>query len=100
MFVDEVQILVKAGRGGDGACSFRREKFVPQGGPDGGDGGNGGSIIVRADTNADSLAGLTMKKHWKARNGDSGGGARRTGANAEDVVLLVPPGTIIRDRDR
>jgi len=100
MFVDRVELFVKGGDGGRGLATFRREKFVPKGGPDGGDGGNGGSVIIRADPNADNLAGLTMKKHWKAKCGDSGGGARKTGANAEDIVLLVPPGTIIRDRER
>jgi GTP-binding protein len=100
MFVDRVELFVKGGDGGRGLATFRREKFVPKGGPDGGDGGRGGSIIIRADPNADNLAGLTMKKHWRAKSGGSGGGARKTGANAEDVILLVPPGTIIRDRDR
>ncbi|WP_439626467.1 GTPase ObgE [Gemmata sp.] len=100
MFVDRVELFVKGGDGGRGLATFRREKFVPKGGPDGGDGGHGGSIIIRADPNADNLAGLSMKKHWKAKSGDAGGGARKTGANAEDVILLVPPGTIIRDRDR
>lgn len=100
MFVDRVELFVKGGDGGRGMASFRREKYVPKGGPDGGDGGDGGSIIVRADPNADNLAGLTMKKHWKARNGEAGMGAKCAGANAEDVVLLVPPGTIVRDRDR
>jgi GTP-binding protein len=100
MFVDRIELYVKGGDGGRGAASFRREKYVPKGGPDGGDGGNGGSIIVRADANADNLAGLTMKKHWKARHGEPGAGAKCAGANAEDIVLLVPPGTIIRDRDR
>jgi GTP-binding protein len=100
MFVDRVEIHVKAGDGGRGAATFRREKYVPKGGPDGGDGGDGGSIIVRADPNADNLAGLTMKKHWKAKNGEAGMAAKCAGKNAEDIVLLVPPGTIIRDRDR
>ena len=100
MFVDRVELYVKAGDGGRGMVSFRREKYVPQGGPDGGDGGDGGSVIIRADPNADNLAGLTMKKHWRARNGEAGTGAKCTGKNAEDIVLLVPPGTIVRDRDR
>src|SRR5215470_4167815 len=100
MFVDTVEPYVKGGDGGRGAASFRREKYVPKGGPDGGDGGDGGSVIIRADPNADNLAGLTMKKHWKAKNGEPGMGAKCAGANAEDIVLLVPPGTIIRDRDR
>src|SRR5215207_2081699 len=100
MFVDRVEVYVKGGDGGRGAVSFRREKYVPKGGPDGGDGGDGGSVIIRADPNADNLAGLTMKKHWKAKNGERGSGARCAGSDAEDVILLVPPGTIVRDRDR
>src|SRR5687768_2626625 len=100
MFVDRVELFVKGGDGGRGSASFRREKFVPKGGPDGGDGGDGGSVIVRADPNADNLAGLTMKKHWKAKSGEPGQGAKKAGADAEDIVLLVPPGTIVRDRDR
>jgi GTP-binding protein len=100
MFVDRVELFVKGGGGGRGAATFRREKYVPKGGPDGGDGGDGGSIIVRADPNADNLAGLTMKKHWKARNGEAGMSAKCAGKNAEDIVLVVPPGTIVRDRDR
>ena len=100
MFVDRVELYVKGGDGGRGASSFRREKFIPMGGPDGGDGGNGGSVTVRADPNADNLAGLTMKRHWKAKNGEAGAGARCAGKNADDIVLLVPPGTIVRDRTR
>ena len=100
MFVDRVELFVKAGDGGRGAATFRREKYIPKGGPDGGDGGDGGSIIIRADPNADNLAGLTMKKHWKAKGGDAGMAAKCAGKNAADIVLLVPPGTIVRDRDR
>jgi GTP-binding protein len=100
MFVDRVELFVKGGDGGRGAATFRREKYVPKGGPDGGDGGDGGSVIVRADPNADNLAGLTMKKHWKAKNGEAGMAAKCAGKNAEDIVLVVPPGTIVRDRDR
>jgi GTP-binding protein len=100
MFVDRIELFVKGGDGGRGASSFRREKFAPKGGPDGGDGGAGGSVIIRADPNADNLAGLTMKKHWRAKSGEGGTGAKCTGKNAEDIVLVVPPGTIVRDRDR
>jgi GTP-binding protein len=100
MFVDRVELFVKGGDGGRGSASFRREKYVPKGGPDGGDGGDGGSVIIRADPNADNLAGLTMKKHWSAKGGEPGTGAKCTGRAAESIVLLVPPGTIIRDRDR
>ncbi len=100
MFVDRVTIFVSGGNGGRGMCSFRREKYVPRGGPDGGDGGNGGSVVIRARAGADSLAGLTHQKHWHADNGDGGGSANCTGRTAEDLVIDVPPGTIVRDRDR
>lgn len=100
MFVDRIELYVKGGDGGRGAATFRREKYVPRGGPDGGDGGDGGSVIVRVDPNADSLAGLTMKKHWRAGNGKPGAAAKCAGADGQDIVLLVPPGTVVRDRDR
>ena len=97
MFVDEVEIEVEAGRGGNGCVSFRREKYVPRGGPDGGDGGNGGSIILRAEEDVDSLGGVAHRKHWRATGGQVGGGAGRHGASAEDLVILVPPGTLVFD---
>ena len=100
MFVDRIELFVKGGDGGRGMVSFRREKYVPKGGPDGGDGGDGGSVIIRADANADNLAGLTMKKHWRAKNGENGMGTKCAGSDAADIVLLVPPGTMIRDRER
>jgi GTP-binding protein len=100
MFIDRVTLFVKAGDGGRGCVSFRREKYVPKGGPDGGDGGHGGSVIVRAVAGADSLAGITHRKHWKAKNGQAGGSANCTGRGAEDVVIDVPPGTVIYDRER
>lgn len=100
MFVDRVELFVKAGDGGRGMVSFRREKYVPKGGPDGGDGGRGGSIIIRADPNADNLAPLVHKKHWRAKSGEPGGTSHCSGSDAEDIVIIVPPGTIIRDRDR
>ncbi len=100
MFVDRVELFVRGGDGGRGMVSFRREKYVPRGGPDGGDGGDGGSVIVRAVANADNLAPLTTKKHWKARPGDPGGGARCAGKDAHDLIIPVPPGTIVRDRER
>ncbi len=100
MFVDRVELFVKGGDGGRGCLAFRREKYVPRGGPDGGDGGNGGSVIVRAVAGTDSLADLVNRKHWKAKNGGAGGGANRTGASADDLVLNVPPGTLIFDRER
>lgn len=97
MFVDRVQIEVTAGDGGRGICSFRREKYVPRGGPDGGDGGLGGSLILRAEAGVDSLVALAHRKQWKAHHGTAGGPANRTGACGEDLVLLVPPGTIVID---
>jgi GTP-binding protein len=100
MFVDRVTIYVKGGDGGRGAMSFRREKYVPKGGPDGGDGGDGGSVIVRAVAGTDSLADIAHRKHWRATKGGNGGTANCHGRNGEDLIIPVPPGTIIRDRDR
>jgi GTP-binding protein len=100
MFVDRVTIYVKGGDGGAGMVSFHREKYAPLGGPDGGNGGDGGSVIVRAVAGADSLAGVTHKKHWRAENGRKGGVNNRTGRDGRDLVICVPPGTVVRDRDR
>jgi GTP-binding protein len=100
MFVDRVELYVKGGDGGRGAATFRREKYVPKGGPDGGDGGDGGSVIVRAVANADNLAPLIQMKHWRAKSGEPGAGAKCAGKNAPDLIIPVPPGTIVRDRDR
>lgn len=97
MFVDRVQIEVQAGRGGNGCVSFRREKYVPRGGPDGGDGGHGGSIIISAAAGVDSLAALAHRKHWRAHNGVPGSGADCHGHNAEDMIIEVPPGTVVMD---
>jgi GTP-binding protein len=97
VFVDRVQIEVAAGNGGRGICSFRREKYVPRGGPDGGDGGNGGSVTLRAQAGVDSLSALAHRKQWRADHGDAGGPANRQGACGADLTLLVPPGTIVID---
>ena len=97
MFVDEVEISVQSGKGGDGFVSFRREKYVPRGGPDGGDGGHGGSVIVVAQEGVDSLGALAHRKHWKASNGRPGGSSNCHGASADDLIIKVPPGTIIFD---
>ncbi len=100
MFVDRVIIYVKGGDGGAGCCSFRREKYVPKGGPDGGDGGDGGAVIVRAVAGADSLADIVNRKHWRADDGSRGMPANCTGRKAEDLIISVPPGTLIFDRER
>jgi GTP-binding protein len=97
MFLDRITIYVKGGDGGDGCVSFRREYKIAKGGPSGGDGGRGGSIIVEAAGNVDSLAALAGHKHWRADSGRPGEGSYRHGRSAEDVIILVPPGTIIRD---
>jgi GTP-binding protein len=97
VFVDRVQIEVAAGDGGPGIRSFRREKYVPRGGPDGGDGGAGGSVIIRAEPGVDSLAALAHRRQWRATRGGSGGPANRHGANGDDITLLVPPGTLVVD---
>src|SRR5262249_27021143 len=98
-FVDRVTLYVQAGDGGSGCCSFRREKYVPRGGPDGGDGGDGGDVIVRA-SGTDSLAEIVNRKHWRADSGGRGMPDNCHGRKAEDLVIPVPPGTIVRDRDR
>ncbi len=100
MFVDRVTIFVKGGDGGRGACSFRREKYVPKGGPDGGDGGNGGSIILRAVAGTNSLADIVNRKFWKAVAGEPGSASNCHGKKADDLIIPVPPGTIVYDRDR
>jgi GTP-binding protein len=98
-FIDRVRIRVKAGDGGSGIVAFRREKFVPMGGPDGGDGGRGGNVIVRGDANLATLLDYTYRDSWNAENGDHGSGSNRSGASGADMVLPVPPGTTIRDAD-
>jgi GTPase len=97
LFIDEIEIRVEAGKGGDGATSFRREKYVPRGGPDGGDGGDGGSIVLLAEEGVDSLMPLSHRKQWKAQSGQRGGGDNCHGASAEDLLLRVPLGTMVYD---
>jgi GTPase len=95
MFLDRVKILVKAGAGGDGAATFRREAHVPRGGPDGGDGGRGGSILLRVDAGQTTLRDFRQKRHFKATPGGRGEGSRRHGAAGDDLVIPVPPGTAV-----
>ncbi|MEO5954952.1 MAG: GTPase ObgE [Nitrospiraceae bacterium] len=95
MFVDEVRIRITAGRGGDGSCSFRREKFVPRGGPDGGDGGNGGNVVFEASPRMTTLLDLRYQKHYEAEVGRQGGAANCSGRCGEDVVVSLPVGTVI-----
>jgi GTP-binding protein len=97
VFIDRVVVRVEAGTGGSGATSFRREKFVPLGGPDGGDGGRGGDVIVRADDNLATLLDYTYRDAWTAERGEHGSGSNKTGRSGENVILPVPPGTVIRD---
>jgi GTPase len=99
MFIDRAVVQVVAGAGGAGASSFRREKFVPKGGPDGGDGGSGGSILVRADANLTTLLDYRYHTIWKAERGIHGKGKQMTGKSGVDLVLPVPPGTEIHDAD-
>ncbi len=99
VFIDEAEITAIAGDGGNGCVSFRREKFVPRGGPNGGDGGNGGSVYLEADTNYNTLQHLTGKHHWRAGRGTHGMGKKCYGKRGKDVVIRVPAGTIVRDAD-
>ncbi len=98
-FLDQVKIYIKAGNGGDGSPSFRREKFIEFGGPDGGDGGNGGSIILRAERNLNTLIDYRYQQHHKAKRGDNGAGQNRTGKGGENLILKVPLGTQVFEED-
>jgi GTP-binding protein len=99
MFVDSAQMTVRAGRGGNGCVSFRRERFVPRGGPNGGDGGDGGSVIFEVDAGYNTLLHIQHQRIVRAKAGANGQGSNKTGARAQDVVVRVPPGTIVRDAD-
>ncbi|PCI36394.1 MAG: GTPase ObgE [Thiotrichales bacterium] len=98
-FIDEVVIQVTAGKGGNGSCSFRREKYIPNGGPNGGDGGNGGYIYIVADKSLNTLLDYRFAKEFRAQNGEGGAGKNKTGKKGEDLHLRVPLGTIIADYD-
>jgi GTP-binding protein len=99
MFVDQAKIHVKAGDGGNGCVSFRREKYVPKGGPDGGDGGKGGSVFFQTVDDLDTLIDFAGRHNWRAQNGRPGSGSNKHGADGQDLVIPVPPGTLIHDDD-
>ncbi len=99
MFVDRAEIEIEAGQGGNGCMSFRREKHVPRGGPDGGDGGNGGSVIIRSQEGVNSLVEFAHRKHWRAQKGEHGRGSDCHGKRGADLVMTVPPGTVIIDAE-
>jgi GTP-binding protein len=99
MFVDEAKIWVKAGDGGNGCVSFRREKYIPRGGPDGGDGGKGGDLYFEAVNDVDTLSNFLGKHHWQAEDGKPGQGSNKSGAKGDDLIVKVPPGTLIYDAD-
>ena len=98
-FIDEVLITVRSGAGGKGCVSFRREKFIPRGGPDGGDGGKGGSVFFRATERLATLLDFKYRRLFKARNGEPGRGRSQTGKNGKDIVIEVPPGTLLYDEE-
>lgn len=99
MFIDYAKIYIKAGDGGNGAVAFRREKYVPKGGPAGGNGGNGGSVIFRTDTNLTTLLDFQYKRKYLAEDGDPGGSSLKDGKGGKDIVIRVPVGTIIKDEE-
>ena len=96
-FIDEALLEARAGNGGAGCTSFRREKFIPRGGPDGGDGGKGGDVIFRVDPNLNTLVNFRNQKYLIAKNGQSGAGNKKTGQDAEDLIVMIPKGTVIFD---
>src|SRR4029453_10308476 len=98
MFIDRVIVRVTAGNGGSGIVSFRREKFTPMGGPEGGGGGKGGDVIIRADNNLSTLLDYTYRDAWQAESGAHGSGSNKTGRSGDDVVLPVPPGAVVRNQ--
>jgi GTPase len=98
-FIDEAMITVQSGDGGKGCVSFRREKFIPRGGPDGGDGGKGGDIVLKTSPRKRTLYQFRFKKHFKAENGSHGQGKQKTGKNGQDLTIELPPGTLITDAD-
>ncbi len=99
MFIDQVEIHVKSGKGGDGMVHFRREKFVPQGGPDGGDGGKGGDVVFEVRPTLNTLSSFHQNQKFKADPGVNGGPSQMTGRNGKDLIIYVPPGTVLFDAE-
>jgi len=99
MFLDKAKIYVKGGNGGDGIVSYRRELYVPMGGPAGGDGGRGGDVVFQVDEGLRTLIDFRYQKHFKAPIGEKGKNKSMHGANAEDMIVKVPPGTVVLDED-
>ena len=99
MFVDQVAIIAQAGDGGDGCSSFRREKYVPLGGPDGGDGGRGGDVVLETDPNLTTLIDLRYQKTYQAEHGNPGKGKQMTGKSGKNLLIRLPPGTLVKDKD-
>ena len=99
MFADRAQIYVRSGKGGDGHVSFRREKYVPNGGPDGGDGGNGGDVILRVDDGVNTLADYRHIRKYKAEDGKEGGKKNCRGKNGADIILKMPKGTVVKEAE-
>ncbi len=99
MLVDRARIFVRSGKGGDGCMSFRREKFVPKGGPNGGDGGDGGDVIIVGDDSLSTLLTLTHRPHYRAKHGEQGKGSQKHGANGADCIVKVPLGTVVTDEE-
>lgn len=99
LFIDRATIFIRAGKGGNGCCSFRREKYIPKGGPDGGDGGKGGDVVIVADPSYDTLIHLTQHPHYRAKNGGPGLGKQMSGGNGADIIIPVPLGTVVLDAD-
>ena len=99
MFIDQVIIHVRSGKGGDGMVHFRREKYVPRGGPDGGDGGRGGDVVFEVKPTLNTLSTFRPNQKFRAEDGVNGGPAQRTGRNGKDLIIFVPPGTVLFDAD-
>ncbi len=99
MFIDYAEIIISSGNGGDGAVTFRREKYVPKGGPSGGNGGNGGSVLIEAHHNFSTLLDFRYRKKYKAGDGEPGGNSRKDGKNGKDVIIKVPVGTVVKDAE-